>query len=92
MAVRQVQANRTKKIDTIDRWSSAFHTFMSIYLVKHPNRFAELLKYAETVRMAAMQFPGFGWRRYDKQFRLGQEAHPSRSWGHCIVNCGSLSQ
>ena len=68
------------------------HTFMSIYLVKHFSRFAELLKYAETVRMAAMQFPGFGWRRYDKQFRLGQEAHPSRSWGHWIVNCGSLSQ
>ena len=31
--------------------------------------------------MAAMQFPGFGWRRFDEQFRLGQEAHPSRSWG-----------
>ena len=31
--------------------------------------------------MAALQFPGFGWRRYDEQFRLGQESNPSRSWG-----------
>ena len=54
---------------------------MAIYLMKHPQRSAELLKYAEIVRMAAIQFPGFGWRRYDEQFRLGQESNPSRSWG-----------
>ena len=53
---------------------------MAIFTARHPSRFAELLKYAETIRLAAAQFPGFGWRSYDEQFRLRQEANPSRSW------------
>ena len=53
---------------------------MAIYATRHPARFLELLKYAEIVRTAAVQFPGLGWRNYDKQFRLRMEKNPSRSW------------
>ena len=38
------------------------------------------VKYAETVKTASLQFPGFGWRSYDKQFRLRQAVNPARSW------------
>ena len=70
----------TRKLDSIDKWTSAFHVFMAIYCTRHPSRFLELLKYAEIIRTAAVQFPGIGWRNYDEQFRLRMEANPSRSW------------
>ena len=70
-----------KKIETFDMWQSAFNVFMSIYIARHPSRCLELLKYAELIRTASIQFPGFGWRAYDEQFRLRQEANPGRSWG-----------
>ena len=70
-----------KKIESFDEWQSAFHTYTAIFLLKHTNRFAELLKYAEIIRTASIQFPGNGWKLYDEQFRLKQEANPARSWG-----------
>ena len=39
------------------------------------------LKYAETIRLASIQFSGFGWRTYDEQFCLRRAADPSSSWG-----------
>ncbi|XP_038055106.1 uncharacterized protein LOC119727323 [Patiria miniata] len=80
LVLRKPGATR-KKIESLDAWQSAFHTFMAIYLVKHTNRFAELLRYAEIIRTAHIQFPGQGWKVYDEQFRLKQEADPPRSWG-----------
>ena len=73
-------ATTRKKIDSIDKWLSAFHTFMAVYLEKHPARAGELLKYAETIRAASHQFPGLGWRAYDEQFRLRRAADPASSW------------
>ena len=84
MVVKQAVKPR-KKIDSLDKWQSAFHTFMSVYLMKHPDRWSELLKYAEIVRSAALQFPGWGWKAYDEQFRLRKESNPAQSWG--IVTC-----
>ena len=43
-----------KKIDNLDKWLSAFHVFMAIFLEKHPSRAAELLKYAETIRLYSL--------------------------------------
>ena len=59
-----------KKNDTFDKWCSAFHTFMAIYFT------IEMLKYIETIRLAAIQFAGAGWKKYDEQ----QESNPSNSW------------
>ncbi len=58
---------------------------MSIFLTKHADRAAELLKYAEKIRLAAIQFSGFGWRAYDEQFRLRRAADPTSSWGQMDV-------
>ncbi len=80
MVLRQKES-RTKKIDSFERWCAAFHTYMSIYIAKQPARAIEMLKYIETIRLAAAQFPGLGWRHYDEQFRLQLESYPSRSWG-----------
>ena len=80
LVVRKPEGSR-KKLDTFEEWQSAFHNFMAIFLVKHPNRCGELLKYCEIIHMAAVQFPGQGWKRYDEQFRLRGEADPMRFWG-----------
>ena len=78
--VFQLVSPQKNKLDSIDKWLSAFHTFMAIFSVRHPLCFPELLKYAETIRMAALQFPGLGWHKYDEQFRMRQELNPSHSW------------
>ena len=69
-----------KRIESFGLWQSTFHTFMTIYLQQHTQRYAELLKYCEIVRTASIQFGGMGWKMYDQQFRLKQERTPSRSW------------
>ena len=63
---------------------------MAIFLEKHPNWAAELLKYAEGIRLASVQFPGMGWRVNDEQFRLRRAADPSSSWGKWILIYGLL--
>lgn len=68
------------KVDTLDKWFSALHVFMSIFIERHPLRAPELLKYAETIRLAAAQFPGSSWRAYDEQYRLRRAADPTSSW------------
>ena len=72
--------SRQHKLDSWDKWVLAFHTFMAIYLMQFPFRAIEMLRYADIVHTAAVQFQGTGWRLYDEQFRIGQEMQPSRSW------------
>ena len=64
------QPIRLPTIDTIEKWTSAFLIYMSVYLEVHTTRAIEMLKYIDTVRSAARQFGGYGWRTYDEQFRL----------------------
>ena len=72
--------NQAPRITSIEQWTSAFFIFASIYLIRHPTRARELLKYADIVRSAAFRRTGYGWRDYDIQFRLRQARMPSRSW------------
>lgn len=68
------------KITSIKAWTDAFLVFTSVFLEAHPTRAQELLKYMTLVRFAASKFGGWGWRSYDQQFRMRQQAHPNRSW------------
>ena len=68
------------KINSINSWSSAFLVFMAIYLRAHPNRNQELFKYMHIIRTAASRFSGWGWREYDRNFRMRMQAHPQKSW------------
>ena len=73
------QTKPAKEIKTIEVWTTAFMTYMSIFLERHPTRAREMLKYMAVIRQAARDFQG-NWRRYDKEFRLRQAKRPSRSW------------
>ena len=80
VVLRPSSARVSRKLDSIEKWTSAFHVFIAVFAIRHPGRVVELLRYAETIRTAALQFPGLGWRSYDEQFRLRMEVNPARSW------------
>lgn len=70
----------SKKINSISEWTDAFLIFSSIYSSVHPEKFQDLLKYMQTIRLGASRTPGMGWRSYDEQFRLRLGTDPGRSW------------
>ena len=76
------QGQSRKKIETLLAWLFGFHTFMAIYLAKHPSCCAELLKYAEVIHLISIQFPGLAWGTCDKQCHLKQELDVARSCGN----------
>ena len=68
----------TKKINSIEQWTSAFLRFAAIYGLKYPKEMPKLMKYAEIVRDLANRKPGLSWLMYDTQFRcLRQSQHIS---------------
>ena len=64
----------------LQQWTSAFLIFTFIYLVRHPTKARQLLKYASIIRSAAFRHAGFGWQEYDVQFCLKQACVPNCSW------------
>lgn len=65
---------------SIAQWTSAFHTFMSVYVELHPDDVQDLLAYMELIRSAARDHP-VAWRTYDEEFRTKKAADPARPWG-----------
>lgn len=65
---------------SIMQWTSAFNIFTSVYLERHPSEVQQLLAYAELIKGAAHDHPGYAWSQYDQQFRSRKEADPSRPW------------
>ena len=72
---------KSKRISTIETWTTAFTTYMSIFLEKHGERARELLQYMDGIRKTERQFGGQGWYDYDVSFRREQAYKPNRSWG-----------
>ena len=60
-------AQASKRIVTIDQWTTAFQTFVAIYTVRFPNSAPGLMKYSATVRDLAAK--NANWRYYDENFR-----------------------
>ena len=59
---------------SIAQWISAFSTFMSVYVAKHPEASVPLLKYMQIVRGIAQR--GGDFRRYDEVFRQLMQSNP----------------
>ena len=77
-------AKDTKKAKSelsIQQWTDAFHTFMSVYVQTHQEEIQGMLAYMALIRGAAEANSGRGWSLYDQQFRSRKEAEPSRPWG-----------
>lgn len=82
-----LQHKPQQKITNLEAWTDAFIIYMSIYCVAHPEKFQSLLKYMNTVRLAAKRCGtnNFGWKNYDEQFRLKMAADPTNKWGDVDV-------
>ena len=68
------------KILDIQTWLDAFFIFMSIYLAAHSKQAQQLLKYMANVKAAASRSTGFGWREYDRQFRVKKARNACIPW------------
>ena len=64
---------------SIEKWTSAFHIFMSVMIEKYPGKAQELLKYARDIRLAASR--SNTWFKYDEQFRIRKAVKPHSSLG-----------
>ena len=61
---------------SIEQWTTAFFSFMAIYLVKQPLEGPNLLKYGSVIREIASSHGDAAWRHYDENFRkLQQSSH-----------------
>ena len=73
---------KDKKDLTIDQWTTAFNTYMSVYLTTHKDELQGILAYSELIRGAARDHPNSpAWRLYDEHFRTKKAADPTRPWG-----------
>ena len=84
IALKLVQNQTQKSPLSIAQWSSAFHVFMSVLLLKNSDSTTvqDLLSYAELIREAAKDNPQSpAWREYDEKFRTKKAADPTRPWG-----------
>ena len=71
-----------KQIKDIETWTEAMLIYSSIFLLAHPNKIQEILKYISTIRLGAKRHGGMNWSLYDQQFRLRLAADPiSMSFG-----------
>jgi len=77
----QFQQKSSKKIVDLNTWLDAFLIYTSIYTTVHPESIQGLLKYMYNIRLGASRCSGFGWREYDKQFRLKKAKNQALAWG-----------
>lgn len=71
-------ADNSKRIKSIDTWASAFNTFITIYCVKHPHAYPDMIKYSEIVRDMCRRKGN--WYQYDIDFR-SSKCQLQVSWG-----------
>ena len=61
-------AQNSKRINSIDQWTSAFQIFVAVYTVRFPDMAPALMKYSATVRDLAAK--NAHWKYYDENFRF----------------------
>ncbi len=59
---------KSKKIDDIEKWTTAMLTLVYVHCQIHPHDCLGMLKYMSDVRYATSQ--GDGWIKYDEEYRL----------------------
>lgn len=74
------KAHSSTSITDIEQWTTAFSTYMSIFIRKFPLRSQELLQYMSIIRYAAQFHKGLGWCIYDFKFRQKASLDKSLVW------------
>ena len=71
-----VPSQKTKKITSIEAWTTAFLRFVSVYAVRFPFETSTLMKYGEIIRDLSQRRPGAAFVFYDTQFRMLRQTIP----------------
>lgn len=58
----------SKRLNSIDQWTSAFQSFVAVYTIRFPDMAPALMKYSATVRDLATK--NAHWKYYDENFRF----------------------
>lgn len=74
------KAHSSTSITDIEQWTTAFSTYMSIFIRKFPLRSQEFLQYMSIIRYAAQSHKGLGWCIYDFKFRQKASLDKSLVW------------
>ena len=73
---------KRQRIDSIERWLTAFNTFASVAVYFSPYKASELFAYQQSIRDAQRKFSGMAWYAYDIAFRKKAANDISISWAH----------
>ena len=73
-------AKKVNKINSIQKWDSAFRVYSTIFSEANPHRASELLQYIQVIHMAAANNPWESVAFYDYTFRQLMATKPWRSW------------
>ena len=69
------------KIDSIDKWLTAFGIYGSIVVEKFPHKASQFFAYQRIIREASKKFTGLAWYAYDIAFRKLAAKNPALNWG-----------
>ena len=69
------------KIDSIDKWLTAFGIYASIVVEKFPHKASQFFAYQCIIREASQKFKGLAWYLYDIAFRKLAAKNPALNWG-----------
>ena len=69
------------RINSIEKWLSAFTVYASVMVSKFPNRALVLFNYMHIIRTASFKFRGLAWYAYDIEFRKRAAKNPRVNWG-----------
>ena len=69
------------KIDSLDKWLTAFGICASVVVEKFPHKASQLFAYQRIIQEASQKFKGLAWYAYDIAFRKLAAKNPA-------LNCG----
>ena len=83
-----------KRVRSINDCTMCFLKYIAVIMQRKIEKTPPMISYMTTILQAAKTSPGFGWRKYDEQFRLKLAHFPHMAWdmidNHlwlaCIIN------
>ena len=79
--------NTVRDIPNFDTWVKAYHTYLAIYLMYHPEQALDILKYEHLIHDASLRYDCRAvFLLYDVTFCQTIMEDPERSWGEMDRN------
>ena len=73
--------SKRPKIDSIDKWLTAFGIYASIAVEKFPHKTSQFFANQRIIRKASQKFKGLAWYSYNIAFQKLAPKNPALNWG-----------